>query len=250
MKLICGSREVKWKLGRESWNRLQVGGKSIILAVYSLAWKTPWMEEPGGLQSMGSLRVGHNWATSLSLFIFMHWRRKWQPTQCSCLENPRGRRAWWAAVSGVTQSRTRLKWLSSSSSLFPSPHFTFVFNTIPCFQPLLILIFKCVLSCSVISDCHSMDCSPPGSSVHGIVQARILEWVATSYSRGISRLRDQICISWYSCSGREFFTTRTSGKLLISSNISFFLWLHQVWVVACRTFVVSCGIFPPSTQIL
>ena len=37
------------------------------------------MEEPGGLQSMGSLRVGHNWATSLSLFIFMHWRRKWQP---------------------------------------------------------------------------------------------------------------------------------------------------------------------------
>ena len=46
----------------------------------TLAWKIPWMEEPGGLQSMGSLRVRHNWATSLSLFIFMHWRRKWQPT--------------------------------------------------------------------------------------------------------------------------------------------------------------------------
>ena len=46
----------------------------------TLAWKIPWMEEPGGLQSMGSLRVGHNWATSLSLFTFMHWRRKWQPT--------------------------------------------------------------------------------------------------------------------------------------------------------------------------
>ena len=45
----------------------------------TLAWKIPWMEEPGGLQSMGSLRVGHNWATSLSLFTFMHWRRKWQP---------------------------------------------------------------------------------------------------------------------------------------------------------------------------
>ena len=46
----------------------------------TLAWKIPWMEELGRLQSMGSLRVGHDWATSLSLFTFMHWRRKWQPT--------------------------------------------------------------------------------------------------------------------------------------------------------------------------
>ena len=46
----------------------------------TLAWKIPWMEEPGRLQSMGSLRVGHDWATSLSLFTFMRWRRKWQPT--------------------------------------------------------------------------------------------------------------------------------------------------------------------------
>ena len=44
------------------------------------AWKIPWMEEPGRLQSMGSQGVGHDWATSLSLFTFMHWRRKWQPT--------------------------------------------------------------------------------------------------------------------------------------------------------------------------
>ena len=46
----------------------------------TLAWKIPWMEEPGRLQSMGSLRVGHDWATSLSLFTFTHWRRKWQLT--------------------------------------------------------------------------------------------------------------------------------------------------------------------------
>ena len=45
-----------------------------------LAWKIPWMEEPGRLQSMGSRRVEHDWATSLSLFTFMHQRRKWQPT--------------------------------------------------------------------------------------------------------------------------------------------------------------------------
>ena len=46
----------------------------------TLAWKIPWTEERGGLQSMGSQRVGHDEATSLSLFPVMHWRRKWQPT--------------------------------------------------------------------------------------------------------------------------------------------------------------------------
>ena len=46
----------------------------------TLAWKIPWMEEPGGLQSRGSRRVRHDWVTSLSLFTFLHWRRKWQPT--------------------------------------------------------------------------------------------------------------------------------------------------------------------------
>ena len=53
-----------------------------IMAPHSstLAWKIPWTEEPGALQSMGWLRVGHNWATSLSLFTFIHWRKKWQPT--------------------------------------------------------------------------------------------------------------------------------------------------------------------------
>ena len=172
----------------------------------TLAWKIPWTEEPGRLQSM--LRVGHDWETSFSLFTFMPWRRKWQPTpvflpgefqgrgslvgcglwsrtesdttevtyqqlffwrrwwhptpvlwpgkshgrrslvgcsawcrwesdtterlhfhfsiscieegngnslQYSCLENPRDREAWWAAVYGVTQSWTQLKRLSSSS---------------------------------------------------------------------------------------------------------------------------------------
>ena len=44
------------------------------------AWKIPWTEEPGRLQSMGSRRVRHNWVTSLSLFTFMLWRRKWQPS--------------------------------------------------------------------------------------------------------------------------------------------------------------------------
>ena len=75
----------------------------------TLAWKIPWMEEPGRLQSMGSLRVGHNLATSLSLFTFMHWRRKWQPTPVFLPGESRDGGAWWAAVYGVAQSRTRLK---------------------------------------------------------------------------------------------------------------------------------------------
>ena len=57
----------------------------------TLAWKIPWMEEPVRLQSMGSLRVGHDWATSLSLFTFMHWRRKWQPTPVFLPEESQGR---------------------------------------------------------------------------------------------------------------------------------------------------------------
>ena len=57
-----------------------LSGKKMAPQSSTLAWKIPGTEEPGGLQSVGSLRVRHNWATSLSLFAFMHWRRKWQPT--------------------------------------------------------------------------------------------------------------------------------------------------------------------------
>ena len=78
----------------------------------TLAWKIPWTEEPGRLQSMWLWRVGHDWATSLSCI----GEGNGNPLQCSCLENPRGGGAWWAAVYGVAQSWTRLKQLSSSSS--------------------------------------------------------------------------------------------------------------------------------------
>ena len=123
------------------------------------AWRIPWIEEPGRLQSMGSKRVGHNWSdlpcnrrqwhpTPVLLPGKSHGRRslvgcspwgRWgsdttewlhfhfslscigeghgNPLQCSCLESPRDGGAWWAAIYGVAQSRTRLKWLSSSSSI-------------------------------------------------------------------------------------------------------------------------------------
>ena len=79
----------------------------------TLAWKIPWMEEPGGPQSMGWLRVGQDSATSLSRI----GEGNGNPLQCSCLENPRDGGASWAAVYGVAESRTQLKRLSSSSSL-------------------------------------------------------------------------------------------------------------------------------------
>ena len=77
----------------------------------ALAWKIPWTEEPGRLQSMGSQRVGHDWATSLSLSCIGEGNGN--PLQCSCLENPKDGGAWWAAVYGVAQSWTWLMWLSS-----------------------------------------------------------------------------------------------------------------------------------------
>ena len=89
----------------------------------TLAWKIPWMEEPGGLHSMGLLQFG-----GLRLSNHFHFSlscngdENGNPLQCSCLENPRDGRAWWATIYGVAQSQTQLKRLSSSSSRHWSKH--------------------------------------------------------------------------------------------------------------------------------
>ena len=80
----------RWSIPKSDWSyslqpkieKLLYSQQEKAMAPHSstVAWKILWTEEPGRLQSMGSLRVGHDWATSLSLFTFMHWRRKWQPT--------------------------------------------------------------------------------------------------------------------------------------------------------------------------
>ena len=77
--LLAGSPS-PWLRARKKEKKNNKVEKAMAPHSSTLAWKIPWMEEPGGLQSMGSHRVGHDWATSLSLFTFMHWRRKWQPT--------------------------------------------------------------------------------------------------------------------------------------------------------------------------
>ena len=124
----------------------------------TFAWKIPWTEEPGRLQSMRSLE------SDMTEWLHFHFslscigEGNGNPLQCSCLENPRDGEAWWAAISVVAQSRTRLKQISSSSN-------------------------QCCMHACMLS-CFSMDWSPPGSSVHGILQARILEWFAISSCMG------------------------------------------------------------------
>ena len=110
------------------WEKEMAAHSSIV------AWRILWTEDPGGLLSIGSNEVGHNWSD----FACMHWRRKCNPLQYSCLENPRDRGAWWAAIYGVSQSRTQLKWLSSSSS---SSHFSSSVFTIGIITYILTLLF-------------------------------------------------------------------------------------------------------------
>ena len=123
------------------------------MATYSnaLAWKIPWTEEPGRLQFMRSWRVRHDWATSLSLSFIREGSGN--PLQCSCLKNPRDGRAWWAAICGVAQSQTWLKWLSSRSSHC---------QTFLHYQP-----HVCLVAQSCLTLWNPMECSLPGSSVLG-----------------------------------------------------------------------------------
>ena len=81
-----------------------------------LAWKIPWAEEPGGLQSMGRWESDTTERLHFHFSLSLTGEGNGSPLQYSCLENPRDGGAWWATFCGVAQSRTRLKWLSSSSS--------------------------------------------------------------------------------------------------------------------------------------
>ena len=82
----------------------------------TFTWKIPWTEEPGRLQSMGSLELDTTERLHFHFSLSCIGKGNGNPLQCSCLENPRDGEAWWAAVYGVAQSQTQLKWLSSSSS--------------------------------------------------------------------------------------------------------------------------------------
>ena len=84
----------------------------------TLTWKIPWTEDPGGLQSMGSLESDTTERPHFHFSLACLGEGNGNPLQCSFLENPRDGGACWAAVYGVAESRTRLKRLSSSSSIY------------------------------------------------------------------------------------------------------------------------------------
>ena len=84
----------------------------------TLAWKIPWMEEPGRLQSMGRQESDTTERLPFHFSLSCIGEGHGNPLQCSCLENPRDGGAWWASVYGVAQSRTQLKRLSSSISVW------------------------------------------------------------------------------------------------------------------------------------
>ena len=159
------------------------------MATYSttLAWRIPWTEEHGGLWSIGSQRVGHDWSnlacrpiifcTLIISFNTWLWT-KWMNQDCKIY--------------------TRLIW----GSLLPQSTWWITWT----FQIL------CVPSCSVVSDsCNPRDYSLPGSSVYGFLQARILKWVAMPSSKGSSQPRDQTHPSYLSLTlaGRFFITRAT-----------------------------------------
>ena len=145
----------------------------------TLAWKIPWMEEPGRQQSMGLQRVGHDSATSLSLFTFMHWRRKWQPTPVFLPGESQGQRRlvgcrlWGHTESNTTEATQQQQQQQQQS----------------CMQPTGIAPLSMRFS-----------------------QAGILECVAASFSRGSSWPRDRTHISCGSCTAGGFLMTEPPGK--------------------------------------
>ena len=124
------------------------------------------------------------------------------PLQWSCQENPMDRAARQAVVHGVAKESDATEQLNNNKIYSPSHSMLCCTQSL---QPHPTL-------------CSPMDRSPPGSSVHGVLQARILEWVAMLSSRGSSQPRDRIHISCVSCFAGRFFTTEPPGQLSCTAN--------------------------------
>ena len=190
-------------LGKIPWRREWLTHSSI------LAWRIPWAEEPGRLQFMGLQRVGHDWAISTHLLgasasLVSEYTNEWE---LPYLQGSRGNNHHTVqGESSVTEENIDYSGnMVKSHSMghwelalqFPVFLFCFFFSSEA--------YSACVCAKSLqlcLALCSTMDCSPPGSSVLGVLQARILERVALPSSRGSSRLRDQTCVSYVSCIGR------------------------------------------------
>ena len=196
-----------------------------------LAWEISWTEEPGGLQSMGLRRAGHNWASKLQLgawkeisfwfsdiySVFNNPLYK-QPHAHTCTPSSHqlkillytiivlildsiyiffkmiwfaSRQHGWLWLTAITHLQLSVEERNTKggrvrSWIMSSPK-------ISCRSPNSCRLSSVAQSCPTL--CEPMDCSPPGFSGHGILQARILEWVAISFSRGSFRPKDWTRIS-------------------------------------------------------
>ena len=128
----------------------------------TLAWRIPWTEEPGGLQSMGSLRVGHDWETSLSLFTFMHWRRKWQPTPVFLPGESQGR---WSLMGCPSMGSHRVGHDWSDLTAAAAAAAASCFSSYPLCMKYCYLPFSTLLS----TDC-ALNIANPSHSVYHLVQ--------------------------------------------------------------------------------
>ena len=179
-----------------------------------LAWRIPGAEQPGGLQSRGSQRVGSHRATNG--FIFHRNTQGLGAPETALgpqdvggwLRRPRRRWEIVASVCGLED--TEAKRLQVALALGAGPENSFLPRTTPLGPPCGVsrarrrvtiwrLQVHACQSASFVSVCDPLDCRPPASSVHGILQARTLEWVAISSSRASSPPRDR---NWVSCIGR------------------------------------------------
>ena len=177
----------------------------------TLAWKIPWMEEPGRLQSMGSLGVGHDWAISLSFSLscigegmathssVLAWKipGMGEPGGLPSMGSHRVRHDWSDLAVAAAAASIITSWLEGLHKFW---------LTQDLFLSSIIYIGLCSCACPNAqlcpTLCNPMCYCPGGSSVHGFFQASILEWIAISSSRESSRPRDQTCVSYISCVGR------------------------------------------------
>ena len=142
----------------------------INVLLYGLPW---WLNGKESACKAGAGRA----VGSLPGFGRSHGGGHDNPIQCSCLENPHEPRSLTATVRRVSQSQTWLKWLSTAQHML-----------------LYILCVHAKLLLLCLTLCHPVDCSLPGSSAPGILQARILEWVVMPFSRGSSQPRNWTCV--------------------------------------------------------
>ena len=116
-----------------------------------------------------------------------------------------------------------------------------------CFSCELLFICECSVTQSCLTLCDPMDWSLPGTSVHGILQARMLEWVTISFSRGSSQPRDLIRVFCVSCIGRWFFTPRATWEAYLSvearKDLAFLVYLQtSSQVMACVLLLEACPV--------